>query len=61
MEPVDLLGPVPITNQGNRYVLVAMDYITKWPEMHMVPDQSTTTDERLVNEMFCCFGVPSQY
>ncbi|CAI5660323.1 unnamed protein product [Oreochromis niloticus] len=46
---------------GNRYVLVAMDYFTKWPEAYAVPDQSaTTTAERLVEEMFARFGVPAE-
>uniref|UniRef100_A0A669C557 Gypsy retrotransposon integrase-like protein 1 n=1 Tax=Oreochromis niloticus TaxID=8128 RepID=A0A669C557_ORENI len=58
---VDILGPFPTTDQGNRYVLVAMDYFTKWPEAYAVPDQSAvTTAERLVNEMFCRFGVPEE-
>lgn len=26
---VDILGPFPVTDQGNRYILVAMDYFTK--------------------------------
>ncbi|CAI5690288.1 unnamed protein product [Oreochromis niloticus] len=46
---------------GNRYVLVAMDYFTKWPEAYVVPDQSAmTTAERLVEEMFAHFGVPAE-
>lgn len=58
---VDILGPFPTTERGNRYVLVAMDYFTKWPEAYAVPDQSaTTTAERLVNEMFCRFGAPEE-
>uniref|UniRef100_A0AAZ1X8S4 Gypsy retrotransposon integrase-like protein 1 n=1 Tax=Oreochromis aureus TaxID=47969 RepID=A0AAZ1X8S4_OREAU len=58
MERVDVLGPFPVTESGNRYVLVVMDYFTKWPEAYAVPDQSaTTTAERLVEEMFACFGV----
>ncbi|CAI5680320.1 unnamed protein product [Oreochromis niloticus] len=45
----------------NRYVLVAMDYFTKWPEAYAVPNQSaTTTAERLVEEMFARFGVPAE-
>ena len=58
---VDILGPFPLTDGGNRYVLVAMDYFTKWPEAYAVPDQSAiTTAERLVCEMFCRFGVPEE-
>uniref|UniRef100_A0A669CTB7 Integrase catalytic domain-containing protein n=1 Tax=Oreochromis niloticus TaxID=8128 RepID=A0A669CTB7_ORENI len=58
---VDVLGPFPVTESGNRYVLVAMDYFTKWPEAYAVPDQSAmTTAERLVEEMFARFGVPAE-
>lgn len=58
---VDILGPFPITETGNRYVLVAMDYFTKWPEAYAVPDQSATTAAKcLVEEMFARFGVPSE-
>ena len=58
---VDILGPFPITDSGNRYVLVAMDYFTKWPEAYAVPDQSAvTTAEGLVCEMFCRFGAPQE-
>ena len=27
---VDILGPLPQTSSGNRYILVAMDYFTRW-------------------------------
>ncbi|KAG1963495.1 retrotransposable element [Pimephales promelas] len=58
---VDILGPFPITDAGNRFVLVAMDYFTKWPEAYAVPDQSaSTTAQRLVDEMFARFGVPDE-
>lgn len=58
---VDILGPFPTTDTGNRYVLVAMDYFTKWPEAYAVPDQTAaTTAERLVEEMFARFGVPAE-
>ncbi|KAG9299036.1 hypothetical protein G9A89_020349 [Geosiphon pyriformis] len=29
---IDLVGPLTITSRGNRYIAVAMDYLTKWPE-----------------------------
>ncbi|KAJ8332318.1 hypothetical protein SKAU_G00426730 [Synaphobranchus kaupii] len=56
---VDVLGPFPVTDSGNRYILVAMDYFTKWPEAFAIPDQSAaTTAERLVEEMFTPFRGP---
>ncbi|KAJ8364485.1 hypothetical protein SKAU_G00133160 [Synaphobranchus kaupii] len=58
---VDVLGPFPVTDSGNRYILIAMDYFTKWPEAFAVPDQSAaTTAERLMEEMFTRFGAPAE-
>ena len=42
---VDVLGLFPVSDSGNHYVLVAMDYYTKWPEAYAVPDQSAATRE----------------
>ncbi|GFS61308.1 retrovirus-related Pol polyprotein from transposon 412 [Trichonephila clavipes] len=30
----DILGPLPRTASGNKYLLVVMDYFTKWPEVY---------------------------
>jgi len=59
---VDILGPFPTTDYGNHYVLVAMDYFTKWPEVYAVPDQSAaTTANRLVCELFSRLGSLRSY
>src|SRR6266516_4610119 len=29
---IDIVGPLPRTKQDNRYIVIAMDYLTKWPE-----------------------------
>ena len=34
---VDLLGPLPLTKSGNRYIIVFSDYKTKWPEAAALP------------------------
>ncbi|KAJ7998032.1 hypothetical protein DPEC_G00218330 [Dallia pectoralis] len=58
---VDVLGPFPRTPRGNRFVVVAMDYFTKWPEAYAVPDQeAATVCEVLIEGMFSRFGVPTE-
>ncbi|XP_056157718.1 uncharacterized protein LOC130132152 [Lampris incognitus] len=58
---MEQVGPFPVTDSGNCYVHMAMDYFTKWTEVYVVLDQSTTiTAEGLVEEMFACFGVPTE-
>ncbi|GBN81552.1 hypothetical protein AVEN_243044-1 [Araneus ventricosus] len=40
---LDILGHLPVTTKGIRYVLVLMDYFTKWPEAIPIPDQEAST------------------
>jgi hypothetical protein len=35
---IDVAGPFPWSSQGNCYLLIAMDYFTKWPEAYTIPD-----------------------
>ncbi|GBM98025.1 Retrovirus-related Pol polyprotein from transposon 412 [Araneus ventricosus] len=56
---LDILGPLPVTTKGNRYVLVLMDYFTKWPEAIPIPDQeASTVAEELVRAWISQYGVP---
>jgi hypothetical protein len=58
---VDVLGPFQLSNQGNKYFLIAMDYFTKWPEAYALPNQeASTVAEALVTNFFCRFGIPRQ-
>ena len=36
---LDILGPLPLTNQRNKYILVMTDTFTKWTEAIPIPDQ----------------------
>ena len=58
---IDILGPLPLTQRGNKYILVATDYFTKWVEAFPVPDQTVVTcTDVLLNEFFSRYGTPIQ-
>ena len=58
---IDVLGPLPKTDLGNQYILVAQDYFTKWPGAFALPDQqAVTVAEVLVNQFFTRFGIPME-
>ncbi|GFW04467.1 hypothetical protein TNCV_878361 [Trichonephila clavipes] len=57
----DILGPLPRTASGNKYLLVVMDYFTKWPEVYPIPDQEApTVAEAIVQHWISRYGVPLQ-
>ena len=56
----DILGELPTTNDGNKYILVISDYYTKWTEAHAMPNmEASTVAEIVVKEVFSRFGVPA--
>jgi hypothetical protein len=58
---IDILGPLPCSIDGNKYMLVAMDYFTKWPEVYPIADQeAATVAEAMVKNWVSRFGVPLQ-
>lgn len=58
---VDILGPFPCTSTGNSYLLVAMDYFTKWGEAYPIPNmEATTVAYTLTKEMFLHFSPPER-
>ena len=58
---VDILGPLPESEAGNSYVLVAGDYFAKWMEAYPIHNQEAATVARkLVDERFCRFSPPEQ-
>ena len=58
---IDIIGPLPITNNGNRYIAVICDYFTKWPEAFAIPNQTTIQIAKiLVEEVICRHGAPKQ-
>jgi transposase InsO family protein len=58
---IDIMGPLPRPDSGNRYILVVMDYFTKWPEAYPLQDQEAeTVAESLVTQFVSRYKVPLQ-
>lgn len=56
---IDIIGPLPESSRGNKYILVATDHFTKWVEIFAIPDQQAETCATiLVNEVFARYGCP---
>ena len=55
----DILGELPETKYGNKYILVVSDYFSKWTEAFPMPNmEAKTVASLIVNEVICRFGVP---
>ena len=55
----DILGPFPVTECGNKYILVVMDQFTKFVEVYALSDQTAETVARkIVFEFISRYGVP---
>ena len=51
----------PCSNSGNKYAIVFVDYLTKWPEVFASADQTSPTIARLlVEEVIARHGVPGE-
>jgi transposase InsO family protein len=57
---MDIAGPFPQSDRGNRYLLIAMNYFTKWPEVYPIPNQEASTVAAALVTDFCRFGVPRE-
>ena len=59
MVAMDILE-LPVTQRGNKYVLLVSDYFTRWPEAVSLKDQKAETVARaLVEEVVSRHGVPA--
>ncbi|KAA3679021.1 uncharacterized protein DEA37_0010880 [Paragonimus westermani] len=53
------MGPLPTSRRRNKYILVIVDYFTKWFEVLPMPNQeASTTTSLFVNEWIARSGTP---
>ena len=58
---IDIAGPFPVTDDGNRYIMVIGDYFTKWVEAYAIPNQEVTIVAKKLVHYFCCrYGAPME-
>lgn len=58
---VDILGPFPVSTSGNRYVVIVMDYFSKWPEAYPISNMDAeTVADVIVKQWIARFGVPME-
>ncbi|MCO5607639.1 hypothetical protein L7F22_061837 [Adiantum nelumboides] len=56
---IDAMGPLPRTANGKLYILVAIDYMTRWVEAQSVAKVNEKTVSKFVYTHICCrFGTP---
>eukprot|EP00731_Ephydatia_muelleri_P038191 Em0675g4a len=53
---IDLIGPLPETKKGNKYIVTLLDYFSKWPEACPIPNKTALAVAQFLFEMFCRFG-----
>ena len=51
---IDFVGPLPVTSDGNRYIIVSIDYLTKWPEARPLPRATADVTAQFIYEEIIC-------
>jgi transposase InsO family protein len=56
---IDHIGPFPMTNGGNMYILVVVDRFTRYAEAFACTDESAaTTATLIIDKIICRYGFP---
>ncbi|GKC76218.1 reverse transcriptase domain-containing protein, partial [Tanacetum coccineum] len=54
---IDSMRPFP-SSRGNKYILVAVDYLSKWVEAKAIPTNDARVIVRILKSLFARFGTP---
>ncbi|GJV10041.1 reverse transcriptase domain-containing protein [Tanacetum coccineum] len=54
---IDFMGPFP-SSKGNKYILVAVDYLSKWVEAKALPTNDARVVCKFLKSLFARFGAP---
>jgi hypothetical protein len=51
---IDIVGPLPRTQRGKKYIVTAMDYLTKWPEARALSEATAEKVADFIYEQIIC-------
>ncbi|GKF28580.1 reverse transcriptase domain-containing protein [Tanacetum coccineum] len=54
---IDFMGPF-LSSRGNKYILVAVDYLSKWVEAKALPTNDARVVVKFLKSLFSRFGTP---
>nr|GEV41015.1 hypothetical protein [Tanacetum cinerariifolium] len=54
---INFMGPFP-SSRGNKYMLVAVDYLSKWVEAKALPTNDARVIVKILKSLFARFGTP---
>ncbi|GJT58412.1 reverse transcriptase domain-containing protein [Tanacetum coccineum] len=54
---IDFMGPF-LSSRGNKYILVAVDYLSKWVEAKALPTNDARVVVKILKSLFSRFGAP---
>src|SRR5689334_16557174 len=58
----DIVGPLPKSSTGNKFLFTFTNYLTRWPEVFALEETSTETIAKVfVEQVICRHGAPEQF
>lgn len=57
---LDFMGPYDVTSSGNRYILTAIDYATRWVVCSAVPEATNETVVSFLHNLITDHGCPTE-
>ena len=55
---LDIVGPFPVSDKGNKYIFTIIDTYTRWPEAYAIANQETETILTCLEDFISRHGLP---